>query len=200
MRISPLETWNLKLETVRMTTPTIVHPPLDEKTVRGLKAGTEVRFEGVVYAARDAAHKRMMEALDRGDPLPFDIRGAVIYYVGPSPGTPDQIVGAAGPTTSSRMDSYTPRLLALGLRGMIGKGGRARDVVEAMKLHGAVYFAATGGAGALLGRKILRQEIVAYEDLGPEALRRFEVADFPALVAIDAAGTSLYRAGDVVAE
>ena len=173
--------------------PVIVRPPLTEVQARALAAGTEVRLEGVVYAARDAAHKRMVEALDRGEPFPFDLEGAVIYYVGPSPGAPGQVVGAAGPTTSSRMDVYTSRLIERGLRGMIGKGERSTAVVEAMRRHGAVYFAATGGAGALLGRRIVRAEVVAWPDLGPEAVRRLVVADFPAVVATDAAGRSLYR-------
>lgn len=173
--------------------PVIVRPPLTEAQAWALEAGTEIRFEGVVYAARDAAHRRMIETLDRGEPLPFDLEGAVIYYVGPSPGAPGQVVGAAGPTTSSRMDVYTPRLIERGLRGMIGKGERSAAVVEAMRRHGAVYFAATGGAGALLGRRIVSAEVVAWPDLGPEALRRFVVADFPAIVATDARGRSLYR-------
>ena len=180
--------------------PIMVVPPLDEATARALRAGTQVRINGTVYAARDAAHKRLVAALDRGEPLPFDVRGAVIYYVGPTPGAPGQVVGSAGPTTSSRMDSYAPRLLALGLRGMIGKGNRSPEVIEAMKRHGAVYLAATGGAGALLGRCIVAQEIVAYEDLGPEALRRFEVRDFPAIVAIDAEGRTMFAEGEKAAE
>ena len=175
------------------TTPLQLRAPLDEAQVRALAAGTEVRFDGVLYTARDAAHQRMMEALDRGEPLPFPIEGAVIYYVGPSPGAPGQVLGSAGPTTSSRMDSYAPRLIALGLRGMIGKGERGAAVVGAMVKHGAVYFAATGGAGALLGKRILSAEIVAYPELGAEAVRRLEVADFPAVVAQDAAGRTLFR-------
>jgi len=171
---------------------TVVSLPLDASRVRALAAGEQVRLNGVVYAARDAAHKRMMDALDRGIDLPFDIAGASIYYVGPSPGAPGQVVGSAGPTTSSRMDVYTPRLIALGLRGMIGKGGRSPDVIEAMMRHGAVYFVAVGGAGALLGRCVTRCETVAYEDLGTEAVRRLTLRDFPALVAIDAAGRSLF--------
>ena len=166
--------------------------PLDEPRARALEAGLLVRLSGVVYAARDSAHKRMIAALDAGEPLPVDLRDAVIYYVGPSPGIPGQILGSAGPTTSSRMDAYAPRLIAMGLRGMIGKGGRSAAVVEAMKAHGAVYFAATGGAGALLGRCIVAAETVAYPDLGPESLRRLVIRDFPAVVAIDARGRSLY--------
>jgi fumarate hydratase subunit beta len=184
-------------DTARETTPHSAAPveivaPLSEATARALRAGTEVRIDGVVYAARDAAHKRLVAALDRGEALPFDVAGSIIYYVGPTPGAPGQVIGSAGPTTSSRMDAYAPRLLALGLRAMIGKGNRSPEVVAAMKRYGAVYLAATGGAGALLGRCIVRSEIVAYEDLGPEALRRFEVRDFPAIVAIDAEGRSLF--------
>ena len=165
---------------------------MTEEQARGLRAGARVMVSGVVYAARDAAHKRLVEALDRGEALPVDLRGAVIYYVGPTPGAPGQALGSAGPTTSSRMDAYAPRLMALGLRGMIGKGGRSAAVVEAMKRHGSVYLAATGGAGALLAKRIVTAEVVAYEDLGPEALRRLVVKDFPAIVAIDASGASLY--------
>ncbi len=155
-------------------------------------AGTEVRLFGPVYAARDAAHRRMMEALDRGEPLPFEIAGATIYYVGPTPGDATRPVGSAGPTTSARMDVYTPRLLALGLRGMIGKGDRSPEVVEAIRRHQAVYFVAVGGAGALLGRCIVSAELVAYEDLGPEAVRRLILHDFPAWVAIDVQGRSMF--------
>jgi len=172
--------------------PIRLETPLTEERARGLEAGARVLVSGVVYAARDAAHKRLVEALDRGEALPVDLRGAVIYYVGPTPGAPGQALGSAGPTTSSRMDAYAPRLIALGLRGMIGKGGRSAAVVEAMKRHGAVYLAATGGAGALLAKRIEAAEVVAYEDLGPEALRRLRVRDFPAIVAIDASGASLY--------
>ncbi|MFN2352505.1 MAG: FumA C-terminus/TtdB family hydratase beta subunit [Kiritimatiellia bacterium] len=173
--------------------PISLMPPLKMEQIRALRAGERVLLNGVVYAARDAAHKRMLESLAAGQALPFPIEGAVIYYVGPTPGAPGQILGAAGPTTSSRMDSYTPRLLAAGLRGMIGKGDRSAPVVAAMREHGAVYLAATGGAGALLGRCIVGSEVVAYPELGPEALRRLELRDFPALVAIDAAGRSLYQ-------
>lgn len=175
-----------------MTEPIRISPPLTEEQARSLAAGDRVLITGTVYAARDAAHKRMMDALDRGEALPFDIDGAVIYYVGPTPGGPGRVFGAAGPTTSSRMDAYAPRLIALGLRGMIGKGGRSPEVAEAMRRHGAAYFAATGGAGAILAKSIVAAETVAWEDLGTEALRKLEVADFPALVAMDASGRSLY--------
>ncbi len=173
--------------------PVRITPPLSEEAARRLTAGTPVRISGILYAARDAAHKRLVAALDRGEPLPVDLRGAIIYYVGPTPGAPGQVVGAAGPTTSYRMDAYAPRLIALGLRGMIGKGDRSPAVIEGMKRHGAVYFAATGGAGALLAKCITASRVIAYEDLGPEALREMTVQEFPAIVAIDAAGSSLYR-------
>ncbi len=173
--------------------PTILTPPLDEALVRSLTVGTEVHITGCVYAARDAAHKRMIAALDRNEPLPFDVAGAIIYYVGPTPGGPGRVIGSAGPTSSYRMDAYTPRLLAMGLRATMGKGGRSREVIEAQKMHGAVYLAATGGAGALLSKCITQANILAYEDLGPEAVRRLEVVDFPAVVAIDAACNSMYE-------
>ncbi len=175
------------------TPPLSLTPPLDSVLAGRLAAGMAVRINGVIYAARDAAHKRLMQLLDAGRPLPFPAAGSLIYYVGPTPGAPGQVLGSAGPTTSSRMDAYTPRLLAAGVRGMIGKGPRSASVVAAMREYGAVYFAATGGAGALLGRCVIQAEIVDFADLGPEALRRLEVRDFPALVAIDSAGHSLYR-------
>ena len=173
--------------------PINLTPPLDLDTARRLTAGVSVRFNGVIYTARDAAHKRLIQMLEAGQPLPFPVAGAVIYYVGPTPGTPEQVLGSAGPTTSYRMDAYAPRLLAAGVRGMIGKGPRGAAVVEAMREYGAVYFAATGGAGALLGKCIQKADVIAFDDLGPEALRRLEVRDFPALVAIDSTGRSLYQ-------
>jgi fumarate hydratase subunit beta len=169
-----------------------LNPPLDDDTARSLRAGAEVRFNGVLYSARDAAHKRLCEALERGEDLPFDPAGAVIYYVGPTPGAPGQVLGAAGPTTSYRMDAYAPQLIRAGVRGMIGKGARSPEVIDAMRESGAVYFAATGGAGALLARAIVEAEVIAYEDLGAEAVRRLVVEDFPAIVAVDASGASLY--------
>lgn len=171
----------------------LIEPPLTEALVRSLRAGQPVRISGVLYAARDAAHARMVQALDRGEPLPFDPSGAVIYYVGPTPGHSGQVVGSAGPTTSERMDAYAPRLIERGVRGTIGKGERTAPVVDAMRRHGAVYFAAIGGAGALLGRAIVSAEVIAYPDLGPEALRRLVVKDFPAWVAQDAQGGSIFR-------
>ena len=167
--------------------------PLGDEQVNALRAGDRVAISGVIYTARDAAHKRMAEALDRGEALPIPIDGQVIYYVGPTPTPPGRVIGSAGPTTSGRMDGYTPRLLALGLRGTIGKGWRSPEVVRAMQQHRAVYFAAIGGAGALIAASIVECEIVAYEDLGPEAIRRLVVRDLPAVVAIDALGGNVYQ-------
>ncbi|MBR5932227.1 MAG: Fe-S-containing hydro-lyase [Lachnospiraceae bacterium] len=166
--------------------------PLTKEIARSLKAGDIVSLTGVVYAARDAAHKRMIEALAEGKDLPFDITDAVIYYLGPSPAREGQVIGSAGPTTAGRMDKYTPALLAKGLRGMIGKGRRSDAVVESMKETGAVYFAAVGGAGALLSKHITKSEVLAYEDLGTEAIRRLYVEDFPVIVVIDSEGKDLY--------
>lgn len=167
--------------------------PLTKETAKTLKAGDIVSLTGVVYAARDAAHKRMSEALADGKELPFDLSDAVIYYLGPSPAREGQVIGSAGPTTAGRMDKYTPALLAKGLRGMIGKGRRSDAVVEAMKENGAVYFAAVGGAGALLSKHITKSEVLAYEDLGTEAIRRLYVEDFPVIVVIDSEGNDLYK-------
>lgn len=169
--------------------------PIDAAVVERLKAGDQVLISGVVYVGRDAAHKRMVEALDRGQELPFDIRGQTIYYMGPSPTKPGQVIGSAGPTTSGRMDAYTPRLLATGLRAMIGKGLRNEAVKDAVRQYKAVYFAATGGAAALIAKTIARSEVVAYEELGPEALLRLEVKDFPAVVINDCQGGDLYKQG-----
>jgi fumarate hydratase subunit beta len=160
-----------------------------------LCAGDEVTLSGVIYTARDAAHRRFMELLDAGKRLPFDCENAVIYYTGPTPAPPGAVIGSAGPTTSYRMDGFTPRLLALGLRGMIGKGARSPAVIEAMKAAGAVYFGAIGGAGALLARHVTACDIIAFADLGPEAVRRLAVKDFPAVVVIDSRGNNLYTSG-----
>ena len=178
-----------------MPEPIRIKAPLTESDVKKLKAGDRVLVSGVVYTARDAAHKRLVEALEAGQKLPFDLEGQIIYYVGPCPAKPGQALGSCGPTTSGRMDPYTPTLIARGLRGMIGKGSRAPAVVEAMRKHGAVYLAAIGGAGALAAKTVKKAEMVAYEDLGPEAIRRLEVVDFPAIVCIDAQGNDLYEAG-----
>ena len=161
--------------------------------MRELKAGDTVLLTGTVYTARDAAHKRLCERLDRGEALPFDLKDAIIYYVGPTPAPPGRVIGSAGPTTSGRMDAYAPRLIAEGLTGMIGKGLRVPQVVEAMKEHTAVYFAATGGAGALLASRIESAELIAWEDLGPEAVRKLTVRDFPLTVVIDCEGHNLYE-------
>ncbi len=172
-----------------------IKAPLSEEMVEQLKAGDPVTISGVIYAARDAAHKRMVEALDRGERLPFDIGGQIVYYVGPAPAKPGQVIGSAGPTTSGRMDVYTPRLLAEGLRGMIGKGNRSAAVKEALKRYKAVYFGAIGGAGALIAKSVKKAELVAYKDLGPEAVLCLEVEDFPAIVIDDAHGHDLYEEG-----
>ena len=169
--------------------------PLTLKTLESLKAGDNVLLSGALYVARDAAHRRMIETLDRGEPLPFDIKDQTLYYMGPSPAPPGRVIGSAGPTTSTRMDSYTPRLLAAGLKGMIGKGVRSPDVKEALKKHKAVYLAAVGGAGALISKTIIKSEVVAYPDLGPEAVLNLEVKDFPAVVINDIYGGDLYVEG-----
>ncbi len=167
--------------------------PLDEETARSLRAGDVILLSGFIYTGRDAAHKRLIALLDDGKPLPFDIKNQTIYYVGPAPASPGHAVGAAGPTSSYRMDAYTPRLLDLGLRGMIGKGVRSEAVIESMKKNGAVYFGAVGGAAALIARSIISSETIAYEDLGTEAIHRFEVKDFPVIVLIDSLGNNLYE-------
>ncbi len=169
--------------------------PLTDEQVESLRAGEEVLLSGVIYAARDASHRRLIEALDRGESLPFDLRGQTIYYLGPSPAKPGWVIGSAGPTTSGRLDVYTPRLLAKGLKGMIGKGNRSPEVKEAIKKYRAVYFGAVGGAGALLAKCIRRAEVVAYEELGAEAIRRLEVEDFPVTVINDLHGGDLYEEG-----
>lgn len=167
--------------------------PLTDEDARSLKAGDYVYLNGTVYSARDAAHKRMQEALDAGKGLPFDIKGNVIYYLGPSPAREGMVIGSAGPTTASRMDKYTPELLDLGLKGMIGKGKRSQAVHEAIIRNGCVYFAAVGGAGALLSKAITASEVIAYDDLGTEAIRKMEIKDFPAIVVIDSEGNDLYE-------
>jgi fumarate hydratase subunit beta len=167
--------------------------PFTKEVAKELKAGDMVYLTGTIYTARDAAHKRMSESLEKGENLPFDIEGNVIYYMGPSPAREGRPIGSAGPTTASRMDKYTPGLLDLGLFGMIGKGKRSPEVHEAMIRNGAVYFAAIGGAGALLSKAITASEVVAYDDLGTEAIRKLTVKDFPAIVVIDSTGKDLYE-------
>jgi fumarate hydratase subunit beta len=169
--------------------------PLTESSIKDLKAGENLALSGTLYVARDAAHKRLVDQLDKGEPLPFDIRGQTLYYMGPTPAPPGRVIGSAGPTTSKRMDGYTHRLLAAGLKGMIGKGVRAQEVKEAMQKYGAVYFAAIGGAGALISKTIIKAEIIAYPDLGPEAVLKIEVKDFPTTVINDIYGHDLYVDG-----
>ena len=176
-------------EAIRLKTP------LSDADVEKLKAGDKVLLNGVIYTGRDAAHKRLYDLLMEGKPLPIDVKGQVIYYVGPAPAKPGQVIGSAGPTTSGRMDAFSPKLIELGLKGMIGKGMRKKEVVEAMKKYKAVYFAATGGAGALLAKAIKKAQVVAYEDLGPEAINRLEVENFPVIVVNDTKGKDLYEEG-----
>jgi len=172
-----------------------ITPPLSDADVESLKAGDRVRITGVLYTARDAAHARLLPLMDAGQPLPFDVKGHIIYYTGPSPARPGNVVGSIGPTTAGRMDKFTPKLLALGLKGTIGKGGRSQPVKDALRQHTAVYFGAIGGAGAVLSRFVRTLEIVAYEDLGTEAIRRLEVEGFPAIVINDCHGGDLYQDG-----
>ena len=171
-------------------------PPLSDEVMERLKIGDRIFINGVIYTGRDAAHKRLFDLLQEGKDLPFDIKGQIIYYVGPTPAKPDQVFGSAGPTTSYRMDAYSPPLIEKGLKGMIGKGMRSDAVKEAMKKHKAVYLAATGGAGALLGKRVKKAQVVAYEDLGPEAIRRLEVEDLPVIVINDIYGNDLYIEGE----
>ena len=169
--------------------------PMSREQARSLKAGDSCLFSGVIYTARDAAHKRLCQLVEQGKELPIDLRDCVIYFVGPTPAKPGQVIGSAGPTTSYRMDAYSPTLIALGQTGMIGKGKRGPEVIAAMKEHGAVYFGAIGGCGALLGKCVKKCDVVAYDDLGAEAIRRLEVEDFPAIVIIDSLGNNLYESG-----
>lgn len=172
-----------------------IQTPLTREKVRELKAGDSCLITGTIYTARDAAHKRLCELVAQGKELPMEIENAIIYFVGPTPAKPGQAIGSAGPTTSYRMDAYSPTLIAIGQTGMIGKGKRNDEVVSAMKEHGAVYFGAIGGCGALLSKCIKKAEIVAYEDLGAEAIRKLEVEDFPVVVIIDSEGNNLYETG-----
>ena len=174
---------------MRLTTP------LTDEVVEKLHAGDRIEITGTIYVARDAAHKRMVEALDRGEKLPLDIHGQVVYYMGPSPTKPGKVFGSAGPTTSGRMDRYAPRLMAEGLKGMIGKGLRLPPVKDAMKQYKAVYFAATGGAAALIAQRIKKAQVIAYEELGAKALQRLEVEDFPVIVVNDIYGGDAYEEG-----
>jgi fumarate hydratase subunit beta len=178
-----------------MTEEKSLRPPLESKDLEKLTSGDKVVLNGKIYTARDAAHKRLIQLLEDGKPLPFDIKGQIIYYVGPTPEKPGEVIGSAGPTTSGRMDPYTPQLLDAGLKGMIGKGQRSKEVIDAIVRNKSVYFAATGGAGVLLAKSIKKSKIIAYEDLGPEAIREIYVENFPCIVAIDFKGRDLYKKG-----
>ena len=174
---------------IRVTTP------LNEDVISKWRSGDKILISGIIYTGRDAAHKRLVELIDKGETLPFDVKGQIIYFVGPTPARPGRAVGSAGPTTSYRMDAYSPRLIEKGLKGMIGKGSRSKEVIEAMIKHKCVYMTAVGGAGALISRCITRSEIIAYEDLGPEAIRKMEVKDLPVIVVNDTSGNDLYQEG-----
>lgn len=172
-----------------------INTPFTQEKVRQLKAGDSCLISGIIYTARDAAHKRLCELIAENKPLPLDVKDSIVYYVGPTPAKPGNAIGSAGPTTSYRMDAYSPALIELGQTGMIGKGRRGTEVIEAMKKHGAVYFGAIGGCGALLSKCIKKAEVIAYDDLGAEAIRRLEVENFPVVVIIDSHGNNLYETG-----
>lgn len=178
-----------------MAEPKNIVTPLTDDVVENLRIGDSVLISGVLYTGRDSAHKRLADTLDRGEALPVDFRGQIMYYAGPAPAKPGKPIGSVGPTTSYRMDPYAPRLIANGLKGMIGKGNRSEEVLESIQRHKAVYFGAIGGAAALMAKAVKKAEIVAYEDLGPEAIRRLEVEDFPAVVVNDCHGGDLYKEG-----
>jgi fumarate hydratase subunit beta len=180
---------------IQLTQEKILKTPLKNKDVEKLTCGDKVMLNGKIYTARDAAHKRLIQLLEDGKPLPIDIEGQIIFYVGPTPEKPGEVIGSAGPTTSGRMDPYTPRLLDAGLKGMIGKGQRSKEVIDAIVRNKSVYFAATGGAGVLLAKSIKKSKIIAYEDLGTEAIREIHVENFPCIVAIDFKGRDLYEKG-----
>lgn len=169
--------------------------PLNDLEISELKCGDSILLTGTIYTARDAAHKRLIELIEKGEELPFDLKGETIYYVGPTPPKPGMVIGSAGPTTSYRMDAYAPKLLDLGLKGMIGKGLRNEEVIESIKRNKAIYFGAIGGAAALIGKSIVKSEVIAYEDLGSEAIRRLEVKNLPLVVIIDSLGNNLYEIG-----
>jgi len=173
----------------------VIKTPLTREGARSLRCGETVLLSGTIYTARDAAHMRLVESMEKGIPLPFNIENAIVYYVGPTPSMPGKVIGSAGPTTSGRMDMFSHKLIESGLTGMIGKGERSSDVIAAMKEHGAVYFSAIGGAGALLARCVKASQVIAYEDLGPEAVRKLTVKDMPLTVVIDCEGNDLYIKG-----
>jgi fumarate hydratase subunit beta len=177
------------METLKITSP------IDEKRIKDLKTGTKVLISGTIYTARDAAHLKMVQTLEKGEALPFDIKGQTVYYMGPSPARPGQVIGSAGPTTSSRMDGYTPRLLSQGLRAIIGKGNRSSEVIGALKKYNAVYFVTFGGVGALISKCIKKAEVIAYPELAAEAIMKLEIEDLPAIVANDIYGNDLYETG-----
>ena len=178
-----------------MNDPVKIQPPLTDDIIEKLKAGDRVVISGVIYTARDMAHKYLVEGHKKGEPLPFDVKGQILYYTGPTPAPPGRPIGSAGPTTSYRLDKYTPYLIELGLKGMIGKGPRGQEVKDAIKKHKAVYFAAIGGAGALISKTIRKAAVIAYPELGTEAIMKLEVEDFPAVVVNDVYGADLYRIG-----
>ncbi|UCG38937.1 MAG: Fe-S-containing hydro-lyase [bacterium] len=178
-----------------MSDAIVLTPPLTDDDVKDLRAGDRVLISGTILTGRDAAHKRLVDLVNRGEELPVDVKGQIIYFVGPTPTRPGEAIGSAGPTTSYRMDAYSPILIEKGLKGMIGKGSRSREVIDAMVKHKAVYFAAVGGAAALISRRIESSEVIAYEELGPEAIRRLVVRDFPVIVVNDTEGNDLYEQG-----
>jgi len=194
--ISPQLPITPPLERSAMSEPIRLKTPVADQDLARLRIGDRVLLNGILYTGRDSAHKRLFDLVKAGKDLPFDIRGQIIYFVGPTPAKPGQVFGSAGPTTSYRMDAYSPSLIEKGLKGMIGKGMRAEAVKEAMRKHKAVYFAATGGAGALLAKRVKKATVVAYEDLGTEAIRRIEVEDFPVIVVNDIHGNDLYVEGE----
>ena len=171
----------------------IVEAPLNDETIRSFKAGDMLYISGIVYTARDAAHQRLVEMIERGEEMPFDFEGQVVYYAGPAPAKPGRPIGSVGPTTGGRMDAYSPLLIENGLKVMIGKGTRNDEVIEAMKKHTGVYLAAIGGAAALMARCVVSAEVIAFDDLGPEAIRRLEVKELPVVVAIDSQGNDMYK-------
>ena len=172
-----------------------IKTPLTDEVIKTLRSGDSVRITGTIYSGRDSAHKRLVDLLEQGKELPFDVKGQIIYYVGPAPAKPGYAIGSAGPTTSYRMDPYAPKLLDVGLKGIIGKGSRSKEVIDSIAKNTAVYFAAVGGAAALISKSIRKSEVIAYEDLGPEAIRKLEVEDFPVVVINDSQGNDLYMEG-----
>jgi fumarate hydratase subunit beta len=178
-----------------MADPKKILTPMNNETIENLRIGDSVIISGIIYTGRDSAHKRLIETLDRGDELPVELKGQIIYYAGPAPAKPGKPIGSIGPTTSYRMDPFAPKLIEIGLKGMIGKGNRSAEVIKAMKKYKAVYFGAIGGAAALMAKSVQKAEVVAYEDLGPEAIRRLEISNFPAVVVNDCYGGDLYYEG-----